>query len=182
MTYTSKKLPKYMFRFACILALVSMSCFCAYTQNPPASAGALVSKTNTAATPSYEGIYVVITSQTDNAMLQEIENKLKKAGIYFKATEVNFTNGLLTNITLAVDIPGVYKATSSYGKEKEPLPASVIFYHEASKGAGLSGGIPEALSERGKLVVTNNLKGVLILYDADNMECSGTVHTNWKSK
>ncbi len=179
MTHTRNKLTKYVFHCAFVLAIGSMNYYCVYAQNPPTSAIASASKTNAAA-PSYEGIYVVITSRTDKGMLQEIENKLKKSGIYFKATEVSFTDGLLTSITLVVDVPGVYKATSTYGKEKEPLSESVIFYHEASNGAGLSAGIPHSLSDRGKLVVTDNLKGILIMYDGDSMEFSGTVHTNWK--
>jgi hypothetical protein len=139
-------------------------------------------KTKASSAAPYEGIYVVITSQTDKGMLEEIENKLKRWGIYFKPTEISFTNGLLTNITLEVEVPGVYKATSTYGNGKEPLSEPVIFYHETSTGAGLSSQIPEQLSARGKMVVTNNLKGILILYDGDNMESIGTFYTNWKSK
>lgn len=182
MIHSKTLLVKYLCSSAIMLALIITPDKWAYAQAAPAVTSAAIPNANGAKAPQYEGIYVVLTSQTDKAMLEEIENRLKKWGIYFKATEINFTNGLLTNITLVVDIPGVYKATSTYGKGKEPLSEPVIFYHETSTGAGLSSVVPETLSARGKKVVTDNLKGVLILYDEDNMESSGTFYTNWKSK
>lgn len=178
MTHTRNKLKGYVFRSAFVLALISMNGYCVYAQNPATSAVASTSKTNAAA-PGYEGVYVVITSQTDKAMLQEIENRLKKWNIAFKAKDVTFANGQLTQITVEVDIPGVYKASNTIGNGNGPLSEPVIFFHETSNSAGLSAGIPEGLSERGKLVVTDNLKGIVILYDAHNTELSGTFHTKW---
>lgn len=134
------------------------------------------------ANPAYEGIYVVITSSTDKAQLESIQQKLKKWNIVFRATNLHFVSGQLTSITLDVQIPGVYTNSLSSGNEKDPLAEPVIFYHETSKGAGLSNGVPKEISTRGKSVVTDNLKGILIMYDGDNMESSGTFYTKWKSK
>jgi hypothetical protein len=93
---------------------------------------------------------------------------------------MSFTNRQLTQITVEVDIPGVYKASSTFGKRKEPLSEPVIFFDEVTTEVGLSSVFPKSLSDRGKKVVTKNLKGVLILYDVDTMESSGTVDTNSK--
>jgi hypothetical protein len=180
MKYTTNLLAKYLLKSAFGLIALLTPGYLAYAQ--PAPEVTFASTIHPAPAPAYESIYVVITSHTDKQMLEQIENKLKKWNITCKATEINFTNGLLTNITLVVDIPGVYKATSTYGNGNEPLSEQVVFYHETSKGAGLSNGVPKELSARGKLVVTNNLKGILIMYDEDNTEFSGTMHTNWKSE
>jgi hypothetical protein len=130
----------------------------------------------------YEGVYVVIKADTKEETLMGIEARLKKVGVDFKVKEVNFKGGLLTNVTVVVNVPGVYSGTITKGNNQEPLADIIYFYAEGGKGGLSSGEIPGGISDRGRLVVQDNLNGLAILYDHDNMELSGSAHTKWKSR
>lgn len=132
--------------------------------------------------PNYEGVYMVIKADTKPETLTGIEEKFKKVGISFKVNDVIVKDGLITKITVSVDVPGIYNGTITSGNNQEPLASPVYFYNEAGKASLSSGEIPAGISHRGRLVVTDNLNGVAILYNNDSTEFSGSFYTKWKSR
>jgi hypothetical protein len=143
--------------------------------------GALTAS-NQSSTTKYEGVYVVIKADTKKETLMGIEERLKKVGVDFKVSEVNFKDGFLTGVTVVVNVPGVYSGTITSGHNQEPLAGPIYFYSEGTQASLSSGDVPVGISARGRLVVSDNLNGLAILYDNDNLELSGSAYTKWKSR
>jgi hypothetical protein len=133
------------------------------------------------ASTKYEGVYVVIKANTSKETLLGIEEKLKKVGIDFKLSDLTAKDGLITGLTIAVDVPGVYSGTVSSNHNQGSLN-DVYFYSEGTQAGLSNGNIPPGISARGQLVVTNNLNGLAILYNNDSVEFSGSFTTKWKSR
>ena len=94
--------------------------------------------------------------------------------------EVTSKDGFITGVSVAVNVPGVYSGTITNGKNREPLASPIYFYSEDGKAGLSNGNIPPDISARGRLVVTDNLNGLVILYDNDTMELSGSAVTRWR--
>ncbi len=139
------------------------------------------------ATPSksavkYEGVYVVIKANTPKETLLGIEEKIKKLGINFKVNDVTYKDASITQVTVSVEIPGMYNGTLTSGNKQEPLTKPIFFYVEGNQVGLHTGEVPSDISARGRAVVQDNLNGLAILYYNDAVEFSGTVSTNWKSR
>ncbi len=169
-----KTITKY---FLVMLAITGSVTISAPAQNTTVSAASSQS-----ATTKYEGVYVVIKADTQQDILTGIQEKFKKVGINFKVNDVSVKDRRITKITVSVDVPGIYNGTITSGNGQEPLTNPIYFYTEAGKGSLSSGGVPDSISQRGRLVVTDNLNGIVILYDQDNMELVGSASTKWKSR
>lgn len=95
---------------------------------------------NTAATPAphaahqasllyYEGVNVVVKDITKKEWLMGYEEKLKKVGVEFTVKYATYNNeGLLTGVTVAVNVPGVYSGTVSSGNKRESLKSPLYFF------------------------------------------------------
>ena len=142
----------------------------------------VVSASSQSATTNYEGVYMVIKADTKPETLTGIQEKFKKVSIGFKVNDVIVKNGRITKITVSVDVPGIYSGTITSGNSQEPITNPIYFFTEAGKASLSSGGVPDSISQRGRLVVTDNLNGIAILYDQDNMELVGSASTKWKSR
>jgi hypothetical protein len=166
-----KALEKYLFLMLVVTSLANIPALAQITAVPTAS--------NQSSTTKYEGVYVVIKADTRKETLMGIEEKLKKVGVDFKVKEVKFKDEFLTGVTVVVNVPGVYSGTITSGNNQEPLASPIYFYAEGTQANLSSGDVPGGISARGRLVVSDNLNGMAILYDNVSTEFSGTFTTKW---
>ena len=127
---------------------------------------------------NFSNIYIVIKSQISIVTLNKIKSELEKWGVYFRFSDANFKNDVLTAIKINIEIPGVFKDSLFSDSRGNPLSESLIFYFESGK-VGLTKEIPNKISEKGKKIVTDNLNGLLIIYDGDKISAVGRLKTSW---
>jgi hypothetical protein len=183
MMNTKKSTLGHLYKYALILPGVIGTCL---TIGQVTAQPVVASRNEAAAKPSVkpQGIYVVINAQIDKGILEGIGARLKDFNVDFNVKNYKYNpSNQLTSVEVEVNVPGIYKGSLTAGNGSEPISKNLVFFHESGGNkAGLTGdgGMPQELSERGRLVVGNNLIGLLILYDNTSMQLHGRVHTNWQ--
>ena len=164
MMNTNKTPLRNLYKYAFILPVI----LAAYFVTSPVKAQPVtkVSATANAAgtsLPAFDKLYVVINSHTNANTLESIKSNLADLGVEFTASDINYKNGVLTNIGIDVNVPGVFKGEVT-GKLNSLLTYPAIFYYERESGFHvIIGPVPGDVSSFGKKIVTNNLNGLLVV-------------------
>lgn len=132
----------------------------------------------------YGNIYLVMKADLDKRQLRNIEEMLADRNIGFKVNKIVYTaDNLVSFIDFEINVPGVIKERVVSGNNKDALQHPVIFFYESGKGTTFTDGqIPDSISHIGKLIIDDNLNGLMIIEANKTTKQTGFIkyYDNWK--
>lgn len=126
-----------------------------------------------------ENVFLVIRSDFNQQMLDEIEDILRKHGIYTRFSDIQFNaGGQLTSIYVGVKVGDQYQGEMRGYNGGKPLEEPIVMYvmKEGTDEFGISTGIPGNLSANTRSSLSR-LTGLLITQGEDNF-----IKGIWRSK
>jgi hypothetical protein len=110
-------------------------------------------------------IYLSINAATSKRIIENIEINFEERGIEFTMNSIKRNKkNLITFIDCEIGIPGIPKMKIKSGNGSEPLLHPAAYFYELGKGTAFTEGeIPASISHIGKLIIKDNLNGLIII-------------------
>ena len=113
----------------------------------------------------FKSVYVAITPDLEEKLLNEIVEELRAIGIFFDVKNKNYNDEKLTSIDLDIRVPGKMEANVKSSSDNGDFETIYFYYEKSRKGKiGVTKEFPDEISKKGKRIFKKQLHmGVYIL-------------------